>query len=217
MTEKEWREGSRFGSMLECLGEIATKRKVRLFACGRVRIVWADVIDDRSRRGVGVSECYADGLETSRELSKVWREAHAAYESIWKRLKCSRPRINYCAHPHSVAAFEAQFACGEFCELVAPYLNPEAQWMAEGVEARILRELFGNPFRPVTLDPSWLTSTVLAVAEGIYTDRAFDRLLILADALMDAGCDNPDILDHCRFEGPHVRGCWALDLLTGRS
>ena len=36
---------------------------------------------------------------------------------------------------------------------------------------------------------------------------------ILADALQDAGCDNEDILSHCRGEGPHVRGCWVLDLL----
>ncbi|AMV28155.1 hypothetical protein VT84_27360 [Gemmata sp. SH-PL17] len=39
---------------------------------------------------------------------------------------------------------------------------------------------------------------------------------ILADALQDAGCDNDDILSHCRGEGPHVRGCWVVDLLTNR-
>ncbi|VTR98013.1 Uncharacterized protein (Fragment) OS=uncultured bacterium PE=4 SV=1 [Gemmata massiliana] len=75
----------------------------------------------------------------------------------------------------------------------------------------------GNPFRPVTFDSSWLTSTVSALAAGIYTESAFDRLPILADALQDAGCDNEDILTHFRSDGPHVKGCWALDLVLGKA
>jgi hypothetical protein len=81
----------------------------------------------------------------------------------------------------------------------------------------MVREVFGNPFRPVAIDPSWRTPTVVALAEGIYADRAFDRLPILADALQDAGCDNADILTHCRSNGPHVRGCWVADLILGKS
>lgn len=80
----------------------------------------------------------------------------------------------------------------------------------------LLREIDGNPFRPVALDPAWLTSTVVTLAEGIYQARAFDRMPILADALEDAGCDHADILTHCRQPGEHVRGCWVVDLLTGR-
>jgi hypothetical protein len=82
--------------------------------------------------------------------------------------------------------------------------------------AELLRDIFGNPFRPVTADPSWLTSTVVALARGIYDDRAFDRLPILADALQDAGCDHADILAHCRSDDPHARGCWVVDLLLGK-
>jgi hypothetical protein len=41
-------------------------------------------------------------------------------------------------------------------------------------------------------------------------------LAILADALFDAGCDNEELLTHCRADGPHVRGCWAVDLILGR-
>jgi hypothetical protein len=81
----------------------------------------------------------------------------------------------------------------------------------------LLRCIFGNPFRPVTLDRNWLTSTVTDLARGIYADRAFDRLPILADALQDAGCDNDDILTHCRGEGPHARGCWVVDLVLGKA
>ncbi|MBX3398315.1 MAG: hypothetical protein KF873_06205 [Gemmataceae bacterium] len=80
-----------------------------------------------------------------------------------------------------------------------------------------MRDIFGNPFRPVAVDPAWLTSTAVAIAQGIYDDRAFDRLPILADALQDAGCENADILAHCRSEGPHVRGCWVVDLVLGKS
>ena len=83
--------------------------------------------------------------------------------------------------------------------------------------AYIIREIFGNPFRSVVFDPSWRTSTVLALAQGIYDERAFDRMPILADALQDAGCDNDDILNHLRDPtAPHVRGCWALDLVLGK-
>jgi hypothetical protein len=73
-----------------------------------------------------------------------------------------------------------------------------------------------QPVPPVAIDPSWLTSTVVALAGGIYDERAFDRLPILADALQDAGCEHPDILAHCHSDGPHVRGCWVVDLILGK-
>jgi hypothetical protein len=69
---------------------------------------------------------------------------------------------------------------------------------------------------PVSLDPSWLTPTVVGLAQAIDADRAFDRLPILADALEDAGCDAADLLAHLRGDGPHARGCWALDLVLGK-
>jgi hypothetical protein len=81
----------------------------------------------------------------------------------------------------------------------------------------LIREVFGNPFRRVAADPAWLTSTVASLAEGIYAERAFDRLPILADALQDAGCENAEVLGHCSGPGPHVRGCWVIDLLLGKS
>jgi hypothetical protein len=88
---------------------------------------------------------------------------------------------------------------------------------SEVASADLLRDIFGNPFRPVSVDPAWLTSTVVQLAQGIYEDRAFDRLPILADAMQDAGCENPDVLAHCRRPGPHVRGCWVVDLVLGKS
>ncbi len=86
----------------------------------------------------------------------------------------------------------------------------------ERAQCGLVRDIFGNPFRPVALDPAWLAwndGTVPKLAQAIYDERAFDRLPLLADALEDAGCTDAEILAHCRGPGPHVRGCWVVDLL----
>jgi hypothetical protein len=84
-------------------------------------------------------------------------------------------------------------------------------------ECNLLRDIFGNPFRPVAFDPAWRTSDGLLLARGIYEERAFDRMPILADALQDAGCNSDDILNHLRDpQVAHVRGCWALDSVLGK-
>jgi hypothetical protein len=83
----------------------------------------------------------------------------------------------------------------------------------------LLRDIIGNPFRLVTVHADWLTwnhRMIANLAQAIYDDRAFDRLPILADALEDAGCGDADILGHLRGPGPHVRGCWVVDLLLGK-
>jgi hypothetical protein len=79
-----------------------------------------------------------------------------------------------------------------------------------------IREIFGDPFRPVVVAPDWLTADVVAHATGIYLDRAFDRLPILADASEEAGCADAGVLAHCRSSGLHVRGCWVVDLLLSK-
>ena len=83
----------------------------------------------------------------------------------------------------------------------------------------VLRDIFGNPFRPVSVNPTWLAwnrGAVVGIARTIYDDNAFDLLPILADALKDADCDDEEILQHCRDGGPHVRGCWVVDSMLGR-
>jgi hypothetical protein len=80
----------------------------------------------------------------------------------------------------------------------------------------LIRDIFGNPFRPVSLDPSWVTSTVATLAQQMYDSRDFSPMPIFADALQDAGCDNPAVLDHCRGDGTHVRGCWVVDSVLGK-
>lgn len=94
-------------------------------------------------------------------------------------------------------------------------------WNAElqalhGQQAELMRCVYGNPFQPATLDHSWLTPKIVGLAQRIYDDRAFDRMSSLGDALEGAGCRNAEILNHCRALGPHVRGCWVLDLVLGK-
>jgi hypothetical protein len=78
----------------------------------------------------------------------------------------------------------------------------------------IIRDIFGNPFRPITFSPSWRTDTAVSLARQMYESREFSAMPILADALQDAGCDNEDVLNHCRDANQvHVRGCWVVDLV----
>jgi hypothetical protein len=85
------------------------------------------------------------------------------------------------------------------------------------VHADLSRDIFGNPFRPVTFSPTWRTSTAVSFARQMYDARDFSAMPILADALQDAGCDNDDVLSHCREAGAtHVRGCWVVDLVLGK-
>ena len=96
----------------------------------------------------------------------------------------------------------------------------EARGEQRLAQCDMLRCIFGNPIRrPPAIDPeclNWNDGTVPRIARGIYEERAFDCLPILADALLDAGCDDEELLAHLRSPGPHVRGCWAVDLILGK-
>jgi len=83
--------------------------------------------------------------------------------------------------------------------------------------ASFLRDIFGNPFRKVKFKKTWRTDTAVTLARQMYEAREFSAMPILADALQDAGCDNDDILSHCRdANATHVRGCWVVDLVLGK-
>ncbi len=127
--------------------------------------------------------------------------ANRAYEPAFKRAKQAGLKGDAAVDAAEAAAYEA-------------LERGEAEERA--VQAALLRDLLGNPVRPVKAESSWRTPAVLGVARAIHNERRFEDMPILADALEDAGCDNADILDHCRGPGPHVLGCWLLDLLLGK-
>jgi hypothetical protein len=192
VTEAEWLSCGDPARMLESLAGRATDRKARLFACACCRGVAG--LGRSAGRCVRLAERYADGHATAAERDAGrragWRSHAAGVAAGW------------------VLAEDAAGASARFAGRLGGRLR--------GAAAGHLRDLFGNPFRPVAVDPSWLTPTVVALAAGIYADGAFDRLPILADALQAAGCDNADVLGHCRGPGPHVRGCWVTDLVLGK-
>ena len=86
----------------------------------------------------------------------------------------------------------------------------------QAAQVVLIRDIFGNPFRTTAFFPSWRTDTTSSLARQMYESRDFGAMPILADALQDAGCDSDDILAHCRGPGPHVRGCWVVDLVLGK-
>jgi hypothetical protein len=96
----------------------------------------------------------------------------------------------------------------------ADAIAADAAWQTERtLQSDLLRDIFGNPYRPVVLDRSLLPVSVASLAGTIYEERAFERLTLLGDALQEAGYANEDVLNHCQAPGTHVRGCWVVDLL----
>jgi hypothetical protein len=174
--------------------------------------------DERCRKAVEASEQFADGLISERRLDNLSAEAEEAFDEAIREPDGDQSPVATIAHA-------ASYSSSPSLEIIVllEATNAVVAVAKDGREnelmalSSLLRDIFGNPFRPITLDPRWLTSTVLDLARLIYDERAFDRLPILADALMDAGCDSEELLKHCRSEGPHVRGCWVVDLILGKS
>ncbi len=222
MTEAEWLACADPTPMLEFLRGKASDRKLRLFAVACLRRQVIHVLTYPETREIPqLAERWADGVATDAEL-----ESHLK-SPVVRIMPVRSPRFDGelwvpsydqalspdAYHAAFLSAASMQSAVAERSR--ATYrLAVIAEKLAQ---VALLRESIGNPFRPVTADPLWLTSTVRTLAEGIYQVRAFDRLPILADALEEAGCDNADILSHCRGPGPHVRGCWVVDLVLGKT
>jgi hypothetical protein len=211
MTEAEWIACADPALMLASLGGRVPERKLRLLGCGCCRRAWRSLRDERSRRAIEVTEEFADGRVSPVELAIAHEEAHRAWGTP---AATAASEISELAWKDGIALRVASLAAWA----------PTDQLSRAGEQRRqadVIRCVFGNPFRPSTPLPSavltWNDRTVRRIAEGIYAERAFDRLPILADALLDAGCDDEELIAHCRSEGPHVRGCWSVDLILGKS
>ena len=140
------------------------------------------------------------------------RADESAMWDLWQRIRRS--------HKKSIPSVK----------LATAILNPHAQQALRravkfgcrhGVESTtqqailsLMRDVFGNPFQPVPFEPRWLTSDVVGLARTIDSEHAWALMPILSDALMDASCDEAEILDHCRAKH-HCRGCWLIELILG--
>jgi hypothetical protein len=219
MTETEWLVCDDQRKMLDYVELTASARKLQLFAlacCQRV----AHLLNDDCR-------CLLEKLETREHFSAPVHEQDRLIAIAATYADVASSPISEPEHAATWQATEAVSMCAQGVYGSAAHFALYAMssyrhgiWDDDADEAQaqalLLRDIFGNPFRPVALDPACLTSDVVALARGIYDDRAFDRMPILADALQDAGCAHEDILTHCRdAKQTHVRGCWVLDLLLG--
>jgi hypothetical protein len=206
--------------MLDALPASASARKLRLLTCAFARRVWHLLTPD-ARRAVEVAERFADGLADEAERRAAYEAAGGDWSAIYtqadgipaKALVTEGLRY-YCAD----AAASATHVAGpsdRYQRPVAP-----AQVAAERrAQCALIRDVFTDPSHSPALDPAWLCwneGTVLRLAQGIYAERRWDELPVLGDALEDAGCRDEPLLAHCRGPGPHVLGCWALDLVLAR-
>ena len=203
MTEAEWQNASEPHAMLEFLRGKASDRKLRLFAVACSRRVW-NLIDPLGQTAVEVAELYADGLAGPDEMRAARLACQGTGDQASWYAAASNPEI---AARNAARSAQAGVVSN-------PLLGTEAAELL--AQAVLMRDIFGNPFRPSAIEQSWRLPGMVELAQAIYDDRAFDRMLILADAIEKAGCHDSAILAHCREPGPHVRGCWVLDLVLGK-
>jgi hypothetical protein len=230
MTEQEWLECTDPTPMMEFLQGKASDRKQRLFACACCRNFWHLLEDERSRKAVELSERYADGLATRQEIASARRQLKAEYRN--------KHRAAIAKAVSEQAAFGWAFGWDMAHYTLRAKSSDAASLAVWGFETAyrtglvsdggqgyspvvLLHDLFGSlPFHPITIDPAWLTwhdGLLVSMAQTMYDSRDFSDMPVLADALEEAGCDNADILTHCRHPSEHVRGCWVLDSILGRS
>jgi hypothetical protein len=183
------------------------RRLLRLFCCACCRLERARFADAQWQ-AIEVAERYADGQARKEELQQ-------AFTSLSRQ----RPPFSsfaYAASPRFAVHSAQLVAVTSFYQL----RDPDAHSRIGRRQADLLRDLFGNPFRPLpAIDPTWRTwngALVMRLARSIYDEHGFDRLPVLGDALEEAGCTDAGLLEHCRLASEHARGCWLLDLVLGR-
>jgi hypothetical protein len=228
MTVDEWHASTSLVALLDACGLPEGSRKLRLFNAAAARRVLAVMPDDHARRLVDLAEQRADGLLADQD----WLQAVVETLDPYLGNEAARDGAGgatfgvlmnlHQTDPRSILRLaDSVIEARAFLAYTGGYPADVGveEWVRRAMEAEnadlchIFRCVCGNPFRHVTLDSEWLTSTVRSLGEGINRERAFDRMPILADALQDAGCENVEVLKHCRQSSEHVRGCWVLDLV----
>jgi hypothetical protein len=207
MTEAEWLVCGDPRRLLKVWQGKSSDRKYRLFAVACSRLVLA-LLDPMVPRWLDVAEQYAEGLADERALSRARGSCYLAtrrnaYWAAWDTLR----------ETARIAAYRATVKRDGHAWARTRPTDPER----EPARVALIRCVFGNPFRAAACDLRRQTPDVVALARQAYESRDFSALPILADALEDAGCTDTTILDHCRSGGPHVRGCWVVDRVLGKS
>jgi hypothetical protein len=205
-------------------------RKLALFSCACCDHFWHLLKSKSSQRVVEVSERWVEGLASWEELWRARNNAKRRPKDAGFREVVRRDHTAYHDPSHDLSLYasfaaievaysddiaESAFAASSVAVSAAADQDNE-----RATHCTWLRDLFGPlPFRPVTIAPAvltWNEDCVVKIAQAIYDERRFTDLPILADALEEAGCDDADILNHCREPDLHVRGCWVMDLLLGK-
>jgi hypothetical protein len=239
MTEAEWLECDDPSHMVITLRYMKlSERRFRLCACACCREMWHNLADPRIKAAVVAAEQFADGTATEDDLGQAHEDAIALMPPSWQQITryvqferlSPAERVDYAAArvAESVTRYEGGWHFSHHLEDVIDNTLQMAADQAFGLEREavartivaILHDIFASAFRPVALDPTWRTPAVLAVAQAAYAERtspqghlAEARLAVLSDALEEAGCTDRAVLEHLRSAGPHVRGCWPVDLL----
>jgi hypothetical protein len=222
--------------MLAFLRDRASDRKLRLFVCACCRRIW-HLLPAAARSAVEVAERFADGQATAEDLRDAAADcaaaqAHpgspaareAAFWAATLHADVVKFDLNVGIFGHSVHEHAPWLAAQAVAEATpaawwALFKRSKARRAEEQAQCRLLRDVIGNPFWQGKGDPAWLAwndGIVVRLARGIYSDRAFDRLPILADALEEAGCADEVLLGHCRSGDEHVPGCWLVDAILGQ-
>jgi hypothetical protein len=205
--------------MLDQLAGQISDRKLLLFASANFREYFDLLRDPRSRAVADVLERLAQGEATDEDLEVAHLEAAAV---VWYDRPPPFPDPGL-VHFYEMGEFGIILEVMAY-SAVAPGLSALGRarytvFFRERQARHLLRDIAGNPFRPVAFDPVWLAANdrmSLRLAQRIEAERAFDQLPILGDALEEAGCSESAILDHCRCPGPHVPGCWVVDGILDR-
>jgi hypothetical protein len=243
MTDAKWLTCTDPKVMLDFLRGKASERKLRLFAVACCRRISHLLNDKRSREAVEVGEQQADGLVTDESLegarensSDASGEAHRVATAsgwsanTWIANAAANAAYGVCGHWQNwlsdsrffeTPIWAARAMAGpEVDHVLSDVAQQQGFENEQAVQCQLLRDIFGpTPFKGVEPGRTilmWNNGTVVKMAHGIYDDRAFDRLPVLADALEEAGWYDLDILAHCRQPGEHVRGCWVVDLFLGK-
>jgi hypothetical protein len=234
MTEEEWLTSDDPVPLATYLRERGGRRKRCLLAAACCRRIWHLIRRQQLRDALELSERWAD-REVTEEAFGPFRDmrllggvdaTEASVNNVcsWIRTAWSTPEqrfsldLVHCVSNAVLAVgFDVAYRGGD-----AAWGEPRQRAMAQErrAQADLIRDVFGNPFRPACVEPEWLTfreGLVRTMARGIYEERKFEEMPILADALEDAGCTDEAILRHLRAPGFHARGCWCLDLLLNRT